>query len=341
MKNQHRPLLVSTLLACASFAWTLDIHAAVKPTESDGPALPPIWQEAGPQARLKATRAAELDADRLLAERVYGLQIDSETTVADLAAGDDRIGSAVSASLVGSVTTGEPEYLADGTVQVVRAVKIREIVNTVNTATKGKVLADGSTQPLTNNTKTHTGVQDSVIDVMGNSAIPGSEGHQKIMAKRAAELDAYRRLAERMMGLQIDGETTVRDRALENDRLVAALSHVLKGAKPTAIHFNKSDGSCEVTMEIKTADVIRTTKRVSKGEKVTTTVTDSLNEQTFSETGRGAMREVATGDAPAEAPAVPANHTVLDAEIKVSGRDPFVETTAIIREVVRSGPVVQ
>ena len=40
---------------------------------------------AGPCERLKATRAAELDADRLLAERLYGVQVDADTTVADLA----------------------------------------------------------------------------------------------------------------------------------------------------------------------------------------------------------------------------------------------------------------
>jgi hypothetical protein len=163
------------------------------------------------------------------------------------------------------------------------------------------------------------------------------------MAKRAAELDAYRRLAARMLGIQIDSNTTVRDMALENDELVAGLSHVLKGAATTGIKFNKDDGSCEVTMAIKTADVLRTTKRIVKGEKVTTTIKDSIEEKTFSETGRGAMREVAQGDAPAAAAteSAPVNQPTIDAEVKISGRDPFFETTAIIKEVVQSGPVVQ
>jgi hypothetical protein len=241
------------------------------------------------------------------------------------------------------LTTEPPEYLADGTVQVVRAVKIREVINTLNTAIKGKVLKDGSVQTVSNKTKTNTEVKDSVIDVMGNAALPGSEGHQKVMAKRAAELDAYRRLAARMLGIQIDSNTTVRDMALENDELVAGLSHVLKGAATTGIKFNKDDGSCEVTMAIKTADVLRTTKRIVIGEKVTTTIKDSIEEKTFSETGRGAMREVAQGDAPAAAAtdSAPVNQPTIEAEVKISGRDPFFETTAIIKEVVQSGPVVQ
>jgi hypothetical protein len=131
--------------------------------------------------------------------------------------------------------------------------------------------------------------------------------------------------------------------ALENDELVAGLSHVLKGAATTGIKFNKDDGSCEVTMAIKTADVLRTTKRIVKGEKVTTTIKDSIEEKTFSETGRGAMREVAQGDAPAAAAteSAPVNQPTIEAEVKISGRDPFFETTAIIKEVVQSGPVVQ
>ncbi len=343
MKNLHSHIAAATIAAFSTLATSTPAHSAVKPTEESGPSLPEIWQQAGPRERLKATRAAELDADRLLAERIYGLQIDSETTVADLAAKEDTIDSAVSATLLGSITTESPEYLPDGTVQVVRAVKIREVINTLNTALKGKILSDGSFETLSNKTKTNTEVKDSVIDAMGNAALPGSEGQQKIMAKRAAEQDAYRRLAARILGIRIDGETTVRDMALENDEIVAALSHLLKGAQTTAIKYNKDDGSCEVTMAIKTADVLRTTKRTVKGDKVKTTIKDEIEEKTFSETGRGAMRDIAQGDSPAEVTAapVPANQPILDAEIKISGSDPFFKTTAIIKQVLQSGPVVQ
>jgi hypothetical protein len=343
MKKIQQHIVAATIAALSTIFTPSLAQSAIKPTEEAGPNLPEIWQKAGPRERLKATRAAELDADRLLAERIYGLQVDAETTVADLAAKEDTVGSAVSATLVGAVSTEAPEYLADGTVQVVRAVKIREVINTLNTAVKGKILSDGSFETVSNKTKTNTETKDSVIDVMGNAALPGSEGQQKIMAKRAAELDAYRRLAARMMGIKISGETTIRDMALENDELVAGLSHVLKGASPTAIKFNKDDGSCEVTMAVKTADVLRTTKRIVKGDKVTTTIKDSIEEKTFSETGHGAMREIAQGDAPAEAvkESIPSDQPIVDAKVKVSGIDPFFETTAIIKQVVQSEPVVQ
>jgi hypothetical protein len=330
MKTIHRILLVPTFAAISGLLIPSTSYSAVKPTEEEGPVLPEIWVKAGPRERLKATRAAELDADRLLAERIYGLQVDSETTVQDLAAGDDKIAGAVSATLVGSITTEAPEYLPDGRVQVVRAVKIREVIDTLNRVIKGKRLEDGSLVTTSDNTKTNRTTNDKVIDVMGNAALPGSEGHQKIMAKRAAEMDAYRRLAGRMMGVKIDGNTTVRDFALEHDEILASLSQVLKAATPTAVKFNKSDGSCEVTMEIKTQDIIRSTRRILKGTTTKTEIKDEIEEKTFSETGMGAMRDVAQGDAPSGGSASGGSKS-----------EPFFETEIILKEVVQSGPVVQ
>ena len=330
MKNIHRILLVPTFAAISGLLIPSTSYSAVKPTEEEGPVLPEIWVKAGPRERLKATRAAELDADRLLAERIYGLQVDSETTVQDLAAGDDKIAGAVSATLVGSITTEAPEYLPDGRVQVVRAVKIREVIDTLNRVIKGKRLEDGSLVTTSDNTKTNRTTNDKIIDVMGNAALPGSEGQQKIMAKRAAEMDAYRRLAGRMMGVKIDGNTTVRDFALEHDEILASLSQVLKAATPTAVKFNKSDGSCAVTMEIKTQDIIRTTRRFLKGTTTKTEIKDEVEEKTFSETGMGAMRDVAQGDAPSGGSASGGSKS-----------EPFFETEIILKEVVQSGPVVQ
>jgi hypothetical protein len=330
MKNIHRILLVPTFAAISGLLIPSTSYSAVKPTEEEGPVLPEIWVKAGPRERLKATRAAELDADRLLAERIYGLQVDSETTVQDLAAGDDKIAGAVSATLVGSITTEAPEYLPDGRVQVVRAVKIREVIDTLNRVIKGKRLEDGSLVTTSDNTKTNRTTNDKIIDVMGNAALPGSEGHQKTMAKRAAEMDAYRRLAGRMMGVKIDGKTTVRDFALEHDEILASLSQVLKAATPTAVKFNKTDGSCAVTMEIKTQDIIRTTRRFLKGTTTKTEIKDEVQEKTFSETGMGAMRDVAQGDAPSGGSASGGSKS-----------EPFFETEIILKEVVQSGPVVQ
>ena len=339
MKTLHRYLLVPTITMASSLITAPAIYATVKPSEESAPRLPAIWQKAGPQVRYTATRAAEIDADRLLVERLYGLQIDSNTTVFDLTAGDDKVAGAVSASLVGSLTIGEPEYLADGRVQVVRAVKIQEVVETLNRVIKGKRLADGSFANSSENEKTDRSVTDKVIDVMGNSAIPGSEGHQKIMAKRAAEMDAYRRLAARMMGQKISGDTTVRDMCLQNDDILARLSLLLKAATPTNIKY-LDDGSCEVTMEIKMSDVVRTTRRYLKDGTEKTEFKDDIRERSFSETGRGTMQPVSEA-APAPAVQVQVDIAPSATPIKRTTQDPFFETEMILKQVIQSGPVVQ
>ena len=329
MKTIPRFLLVTSLAASSSLLSPASVHAAVRPTEESAPKLPEIWVKAGPRERLKATRAAEVDADRLLAERIYGVQVDADTTVADLAMSDDKIASAVQASLVGSLTVGQPEYFADGRVEVVKAVKMEQVIETLRRKTKEKLFADGRAETVSSDESTELSTKGKVIEVMGNAALPGSEGQQKIMAKRAAELDAYRRLAGRMMGMKIDGKTTVRDFALEHDEILASLSQILKAATPTKIKYNKSDGSCEVTMEIKTQDIVRTTRRFVKGDTTKTEIKDEVQEKTFSEIGRGAMRDVAQGDSPS------------GGGDGASKSEPFFETEIILKEVVQSGPVVQ
>ena len=82
--SEHR-ILIPILSAAFGLLLPSLVQAAVKPTEESAPKLPEIWQKAGPRERLMATRAAELDADRLLAERIYGLQVDSESTSAPTA----------------------------------------------------------------------------------------------------------------------------------------------------------------------------------------------------------------------------------------------------------------
>jgi len=137
--------------------------------------------------------------------------------------------------------------------------------------------------------------------------------------------------------VKISGDTTVRDFALQNDKIVAALSQTLKAATPTAIKYNKSDGSCAVTLEVKTADIIRTTERFVKKDGATkTTVTDSIETKTFSETGNGVMRPAADPNAPRISGSV-----TSDSAASAGSNEPFFETKMVLREVVQSGPVVQ
>ncbi|MEI8388211.1 MAG: hypothetical protein WCG76_11450 [Verrucomicrobiota bacterium] len=316
----------TTLFLLAVLAATLTGHAAVKSTEEkSAAALPPVWAKAGPRERLKAVRAAELDGNRLLAERIYGIAVDGDTTVYDLALENDDVRGAVSACLLGVVTTGEPEFFEDGRVELVRAVRIQDVIERLNTVIKNTKLDSGRIK-VESSSKRTVETKEKNIDVMGNAALPGSEGQQKVLAKRAAELDAYRRLAERVMGMKINGESTMRDFAIKNDRITAAVAAAVKGATPTAIKY-KPDGTCEVTLELKIEDIIRTTKRHIHNGSEKIIISDSSKIRTFSETGTGTRRESENQSAESASPR--------------AGDEPFFDTKIIVEQVVSSRPVVR
>lgn len=72
----------------------------------------------------------------------------------------------------------------------------------------------------------------------------------RLLAKRAAQADAYRNLAEQVKGLRISSQTLVRDFVAENDEIATSLRTFLRGAKMVGDPRYMADGSCEVTMEI-------------------------------------------------------------------------------------------
>lgn len=157
------------------------------------------------------------------------------------------------------------------------------------------------------------------------------------MAKRAAELDAYRKLAQRIMDIRIDSQTTVRDACLESDEIVANLSQVLKGAEATAIRY-LDDGSCEVEMKITKQDIVRAVSNSQKGRASTARIEDSIQEKSFTEKGRGTMHSVKLSAAPAQTPAL----EVASAPQPIpppKQADAFFETETIIRRLLDSKPV--
>lgn len=308
-------------------------QAAVRSTEAPAPKLPEVWEQAGPRERLKATRAAEIDADRLLVERLYGVRIDSTTTVGDLAMLDDSIIGTAGATLVGAAVVGEPEYFDDGRVEVVKSVKIEQVIETIRRKTKEKLRADGTRQTVAFDEKTELSAGGKTLEAMGNAALPGSLGQQKAMAKRAAELDAYRRLAQRLMDIRIDSVTTVRDACLESDELVASLARVVKGAEPVSIRY-LDDGTCEVTMAVKKQDLVRAVSNSSKGRTHTTRIEDSLRENSFVETGRGAMHPVQQPTVGSAQPPAPTPPEQVSSAAPANGTDIFFETETIIRRLL-------
>jgi hypothetical protein len=90
------------------------------------------------------------------------------------------------------------------------------------------------------------------IRATGSGAPPPSAispAQARLMAERAAKLDAYRNLLEQAYGVQITSHSTVKDFVLQNDTIRSRVDAFIKGARVVDTR-HLSDGSVEVEMEL-------------------------------------------------------------------------------------------
>ena len=92
---------------------------------------------------------------------------------------------------------------------------------------------------------TITGVGFSAVSIQ-----PGKNLNQKrIMAIKAARLDALRQLTEQIHGIQISGSTKIAEAIVQSDTLRADIQGVILGARTVKIEPSSSD-TYEVVVEI-------------------------------------------------------------------------------------------
>ncbi len=263
------------------------------------PVVPDIWKQLPPQARLMAKRAAELDAMRKLVERIKGLRLTSDTLVRDFVAESDVITTEARSTLTGAHEVGRPYYHHDEfIVEVTYEVPVESVITTIKELHKRHYKGDRVTamdiEQVTKTLKTQTfqavgmGIPPpsmvkpvatkleiptwttETITASGQGvARPDLEGtpQGKLMAARAAELDAKRRLAEEIMGFQIDSSTTVRDFVTERDEINAQLNTHIQGAYVKSTDYD-SEGTATVVVEIPAMqiwDVVHTYVVVKRG----------------------------------------------------------------------------
>jgi len=64
---------------------------------------------------------------------------------------------------------------------------------------------------------------------------------RRLMAMRAAKIDAYRSLTEQIHGIQIQGETTIGEAVLTSDSLASAVQGLILGAETVKIEPTSTD----------------------------------------------------------------------------------------------------
>lgn len=98
--------------------------------------------------------------------------------------------------------------------------------------------------------------------VVSVAAQPLSPAQEKLMAKRAAQVDAYRKLTEEIKGIRIDANTYVRDFVAESDQINTALNEFIKGLKVEGPPRYMPDGTCEVDVQVTLKQVMLGLKRI-------------------------------------------------------------------------------
>lgn len=69
------------------------------------------------------------------------------------------------------------------------------------------------------------------------------------LAKRAAIVDAYRQIGEKMYGIRINANDTIRDAIAQNSTIKGRVQALIKNAEITETAYK--DGLCQVNMEVK------------------------------------------------------------------------------------------
>lgn len=94
---------------------------------------------------------------------------------------------------------------------------------------------------------------------------PGESVNQRrLLAMRAARLDALRDLTEQVHGIHLTSDSTLRDAVLRNDMLAARVEGTLRGARTLSIEPKGEDGYA-VTMQLDADTVAYIVRAVGQG----------------------------------------------------------------------------
>jgi outer membrane protein FlgP len=110
--------------------------------------------------------------------------------------------------------------------------------------------------------------QSAALVGRGFAQVAGQPGttvnERRLLAMRAARLDALRDLTEQVHGIRISSDSLVRDAVLRNDQLAAHVEGTLRGARTVSIE-PKGDDGYSVVMELDADTVAYIVRALGKG----------------------------------------------------------------------------
>ncbi len=255
------------------------------PASAAGPRLPAIWERVPAQERLMTVRAARLDAQRRLLERIGGLRVSADTLVRDFVTESDEVRTHADGIVVGAREKGPPYYHDDElVVEVTLEAAVESVISSIRELHvqhyRGERVRVTDIERLRDAIRSETFEAIGVgvprpqivaavtqeagifmpdwstrpIEAVGECTDPAIDTPQgKLKAVRCAELDARRRISEHIDGLAIDARTRVGDVVGPRAELRAQLHNAIVGSVVDTIDVAGS--AARVRVSVHGADV--------------------------------------------------------------------------------------
>ena len=253
--NRAKSIIVLSVMlffiCSAMTAFSQDVQGPAKVVDSKG------------QAKLMARRAAIEDGYRQMAEIVFGVRLEARTTVRDFVAERDEIRSRVN-GVIRFARIVDTEYTPEGICKVRMELSVRSLQKALGRkfpfpSDMIRVVGTGALNPVAEPTPPPPPPmeepyewQELIISAMGTGLPPDDlkgTPRGRLMAERAAYLDALRLLGENIKGVYIDSKTQVRDFVTQSDEITSTFEGWLQGARKTMVR-ELSDGTVEVDVEM-------------------------------------------------------------------------------------------
>ncbi|MDD8025791.1 MAG: LPP20 family lipoprotein [Acidobacteriota bacterium] len=225
----------------------------------------PQSQEYSPaQAKLMAREAAINDGYRTLSEIIFGLTIQSQTSVQNYVVEHDEIRTKLDPFIKGAKIIAT-RYNSDGSCDVDIELQIEDLEKLLGKKVDYDIpviAVTGSGAPPRGNNAPAAAIPNSavkkqfdrVIRVNGSGALPSKDetinaAQARLMAIGAAKQDAYRALSREIYGINVEANTYVRDFVMKSDKIKSNVDAFVRGARVVDTKF---DGQiATVTLELR------------------------------------------------------------------------------------------
>ena len=223
--------------------------------------------------RASSARAARLDAMRQLAESIQGVRISASTTVRDFVTEKDEIKTSLENFMRGAQQVGAPVYQPDGTCEVTLSISLNDLIfwlrqayyrngsNRINPSQFSQIPYYASKRVFT---ATGTGAMKGNPRPQHGNFWMRVSPRGKLMALRAAKIDAYRNLAETIKGVRITASTKVEDFVAVSDEIRASFNGFIRGVQFVGRPRYHRDGYVEVTAQVNVDHLINTLQAISR-----------------------------------------------------------------------------